>query len=105
MNGCLTRGDDWACLGLTSAAAGRHPFGEEHTWIGRPGPYLHSGRAVDTGVGVVAVAELANRLGMIAALDDAVGGIKQRNRGLPAGGLLLALAQTQMLGCTSPSRG
>jgi hypothetical protein len=48
--------------------------------------------------GVVAVAELADRLGMVAALDDAIGAIKQRDRGLSAGGLLLALAQTQMLG-------
>jgi hypothetical protein len=48
--------------------------------------------------GVVAVAELADRLGILAALDDAVGAIKQRDRGLSAGGLLLALAQTQMLG-------
>ncbi len=48
--------------------------------------------------GVVAVAELVNRLGVVAALDDAVGGIKQRDRGLSAGGLLVALAQTQMLG-------
>ena len=48
--------------------------------------------------GVVAVAELADRLGILAALDDVVGGIKQRDRGLSAGGLLLALAQTQMLG-------
>src|SRR3954470_4976611 len=48
--------------------------------------------------GVVAVAELADRLGVLAALGDAVGAIKQRDRGLSAGGLLLALAQTQMLG-------
>src|SRR3954468_5241798 len=48
--------------------------------------------------GVVAVAELADRLGMVATLDEAVGAIKQRDRGLSAGGLLLALAQTQMLG-------
>jgi len=44
------------------------------------------------------VAELAGRLGVVQALDAAVGPIKQRDRGLTAGGLLLALAQTQMLG-------
>src|SRR5688500_7939351 len=32
----------------------------------------------------VAVAELVNRLEVVAALDDAVGGIKQRDRGLSA---------------------
>lgn len=48
--------------------------------------------------GVVAVAELAGRLGVIDALDDAIGVIKQRDRGLSAGQFLVALAQTQMLG-------
>jgi hypothetical protein len=48
--------------------------------------------------GVVAVAELVGRLGVIAALDDAVGLIKQRDRGLSAGGFLVAVAQAQMFG-------
>jgi hypothetical protein len=48
--------------------------------------------------GVVAIAELASRLGVIGALDDAVGPIKQRDRGLTGGQLLVSLAQTQMLG-------
>jgi hypothetical protein len=48
--------------------------------------------------GVVAVAELAGRLGVSAALDDAVGSIKQRDRGLSAGQFLLAVAQAQVFG-------
>lgn len=48
--------------------------------------------------GVVAVAELVARLGVTAALDDAVGVIKQRDRGLSAGEFLVALAQAQMFG-------
>jgi hypothetical protein len=48
--------------------------------------------------GVVAIAELVGRLGVIAALDDAIGPIKQRDRGLSGGQLLVSLAQTQMLG-------
>ncbi len=48
--------------------------------------------------GVVAVAELVGRLGVTAALDDAVGAIKQRDRGLSAGELLVAVAQAQMFG-------
>lgn len=48
--------------------------------------------------GVVAVAELVGRLGVSAALDDAVGVIKQRDRGLSAGQFLVALAQAQMFG-------
>jgi hypothetical protein len=48
--------------------------------------------------GVVAVAELVARLGVSAALDDAVGSVKQRDRGLSAGEFLVAVAQAQMLG-------
>jgi hypothetical protein len=48
--------------------------------------------------GVVAVAELVGRLGVVAALDDAVGSIKQRDRGLSAGQFLTAVAQAQMCG-------
>jgi hypothetical protein len=35
--------------------------------------------------GVVAVAELAGRLGVVEAFDDAIGPIKQRDRGLTGG--------------------
>src|SRR6266480_3291860 len=48
--------------------------------------------------GVVAVAEVVGRLGVSAALDDAVGSIKQRDRGLSAGQFLVAVAQAQMFG-------
>jgi hypothetical protein len=48
--------------------------------------------------GVVAVAELVGRLGVSAVLDDAVGVIKQRDRGLSAGQFLVAVAQAQMCG-------
>jgi hypothetical protein len=48
--------------------------------------------------GVVAVAEMVGRLGVSAALDDAVGSIKLRDRGLSAGEFLVAVAQAQMCG-------
>src|SRR5258706_2664088 len=48
--------------------------------------------------GVVAVAELVGRLGVTAALDDAVGSVKQRGRGLSVGEFLVAVAQAQMFG-------
>jgi len=48
--------------------------------------------------GVVAVAELVCRLSVATALDDAVGEIKQRDRGLSAGQFLVAVAQGQMCG-------
>ena len=48
--------------------------------------------------GVIAVAELVGRLGVTGALDDGVGQIKQRNRGLSAGEFLVAVATAQMCG-------
>src|SRR5205814_10445894 len=48
--------------------------------------------------GVVAVAELVGRLGVVGAFDDAVGSVKQRDRGLTAGQFLVSVAQAQMLG-------
>jgi hypothetical protein len=48
--------------------------------------------------GVVAVTELVGRLGVIAALDDAVGAIKRRDRGLSAGEFMVSLGQAQMFG-------
>jgi hypothetical protein len=50
------------------------------------------------GSGVVAVAELVGRLGVSAVLDDAVGSVKQRDRGLSGGEFLVAVAQAQMFG-------
>ncbi len=41
---------------------------------------------------------MVGRLGVVTALDDAIGPIKQRDRGLSGGQLLVSLAQTQMLG-------
>ncbi len=48
--------------------------------------------------GVVAIAEMVGRLGAVTALDDAIGSIKKRDRGLSAGEYLVAVAQAQMLG-------
>jgi hypothetical protein len=48
--------------------------------------------------GLVAVTELCDRLGVIGALDAAVGPIKQRDRGFGAGELLCGLAAAQLAG-------
>jgi hypothetical protein len=48
--------------------------------------------------GMVAVTELVQRLGVIEALDGAVGSIKQRARGHSAGALLVGLAAAQLAG-------
>jgi hypothetical protein len=48
--------------------------------------------------GMAAVTELCGRLGVIEALDGAVGSIKQRARGYSAGALLVGLATAQLAG-------
>src|SRR5664279_1105679 len=60
--------------------------------IGRPDLRL-TGHA-----GVAAVAEADRVLGIAVALDGAVGRVKQRRRGVTAGGLLLSMASAQMTG-------
>jgi hypothetical protein len=60
--------------------------------IGAPDPSL-------TGVsGMAAVAELVERLGVVALLDAMVGPIKSRARGMGAGQLLVGMAAAQLAG-------
>jgi hypothetical protein len=47
---------------------------------------------------VVALAEFIDRLQVVETFDRGVGTIKQRDRGVSAGELLVALAQSQLLG-------
>jgi hypothetical protein len=60
--------------------------------IGAPEPSL---TAVS---GMAAITELVDRLGVIEALDGAMGPIKQRDRGFSAGELLVGLAAAQLAG-------
>jgi Transposase DDE domain group 1 len=60
--------------------------------IGAPDP------ALTPNVGLAAITELCGRLGVIGALDAAVGPIKQRERGFGAGELLAGLAAAQLAG-------
>jgi Transposase DDE domain group 1 len=60
--------------------------------VGAPDPSL---TAVS---GMAAISELSDRLGVIEALDAAVGPIKQRDRGFTAGELLVGLACAQWAG-------
>jgi hypothetical protein len=55
-------------------------------------------RSLTPNAGLAAVSELCRRLGVIAALDAAVGPIKQRNRGYGAGELLTGIAAAQLAG-------
>lgn len=48
--------------------------------------------------GLLAVSEVVDRLGIVAALDVTIGPIKQRARGLSAGEFLVGLASAQMAG-------
>jgi hypothetical protein len=55
-------------------------------------------RSLTANAGLAAVSELCDRLGVIEALDAAVGPIKQRDRGLGAGELLTGIAAAQLAG-------
>jgi Transposase DDE domain group 1 len=55
-------------------------------------------RSLTANAGLAAVTELCERLGVIEALDTAVGPIKQRDRGFGAGELLTGLAAAQLAG-------
>lgn len=54
--------------------------------------------SVTGNAGVAVLGELIDRLGVVEALDAAVGPIKARDRGATAGEFLVALAQAQMCG-------
>jgi len=60
--------------------------------IGAPDP------ALTPNAGLAAITELCGRLGVIAALDAAVGPVKQRDRGFGAGELLAGIAAAQLAG-------
>src|SRR6266487_5221770 len=98
MNGCLASRDDWACedsihlLQEGTRSVKRIAGLAGQVDVGTPDTSLTSAS------GVVAVSELVARLGVVVALDDAIGPVKQRDRGLTGGQLLVSLAQTQMLG-------
>jgi len=53
--------------------------------------------------GVVALAELVDRLDMVGTLDRCVGPVKERDRGVSAGQLMVALAQCQLRLRTLPA--
>jgi hypothetical protein len=55
-------------------------------------------RSLTANAGLAAVTELGDRLGVIEALDAAVGPIKQRDRGFGAGELLAGIAAAQLAG-------
>jgi Transposase DDE domain group 1 len=55
-------------------------------------------RSLTPNAGLAVITELCGRLGVISALDTAVGPIKQRERGFGAGQLLCGLATAQLAG-------
>ena len=54
--------------------------------------------ALTANAGMAVVTELCRRLGVIEALDAAIGPVKQRNRGFGAGELLTGLGAAQLAG-------
>jgi len=55
-------------------------------------------RSLTANAGLAAVTELCDRLGVIEALDAAVGPVRQRDRGFGAGELLTGIAAAQLAG-------
>ena len=70
---------------------GRRPE-RRHLRVGAPDATLTAN------AGLAAVGELCDRLGVIEAIDAAVGPVKQRDRGLGAGELLAGIAAAQLAG-------
>jgi hypothetical protein len=84
-----------------------HPGGKDTYLVGRIRRRKRARRQVRIGApdrsltavsGMAAVSELCDRLGVIEALDSAVGSIKVRARGHSAGALLVGLAAAQLAG-------
>ena len=65
--------------------------------VSRCGPAAPD-RSLTANAGLAAVAGLCDRLGVIEALDAAVGPVKQRDRGFGAGELLTGIAAAQLAG-------
>ena len=74
---------------------------------GRRGQRRRAGRSVRIGrsdptltpnAGLAAVSELVDRLGVSTVLDAGIGSVKQRDRGLTGGELLVSLAACQLVG-------
>ncbi len=84
--------DDVISPGRGHLSVGSLRGGRPEVRVGAPDPSL---TAVS---GMAAVTELVERLGVISALDAAVGPIKQRDRGFSAGEVLVGLAAAQMAG-------
>jgi hypothetical protein len=77
----------------------RHLSGEQDTWQDRQGPRVGAPDAALTpNAGLAAITELCGRLGVIEALDGAVGPVKQRDRGFGAGELVTGIAAAQLAG-------
>jgi hypothetical protein len=78
---------------------------QEGTWMvdrlrrGRAGVELRFDDPTQTpDVGLLLVAELADRLDLVATLDRHIGPVKQRRRGLGGGALVMALAESMLVG-------
>ena len=79
----------------------RHLSGEQDTWRRQERQRLRVGApdaALTPNAGLAAITGLCGRLGVIEALDAAVGPVKQRDRGFGAGELLTGIAAAQLAG-------
>ena len=79
-------------MGTGTQAKKRGPIRCRQVKIGAPDPSLTPNG------GMLAVRELCDRLGLIVALDEAIGPVKQRRRGFTGGQVLAGMAAAQLAG-------
>ena len=77
---------------MSSRIPDRHKPKRQQVQTGAPD------RTLTANAGLAAVTGLCGRLGVIEALDAAIGPVKQRNRGYRAGELLTGIAAAQLAG-------
>jgi hypothetical protein len=84
-----------------SSQAGRYLSGEENRgWEAEASAVVVGvpDRALTPGAGMAAATGLCDKLGVIGALDAAVGPVKERAHGFGAGELLIGMASAQLAG-------
>ena len=93
--------DDYRCQVMTISAERAPIWWAAYVVRGGSGGRSRVGaadRALTANAGLAVVSELCDRLGVIGALDAAVGAIKRRDRGFGAGELLAGIAAAQLAG-------
>src|SRR5581483_11990566 len=100
MGAALAWDDDLCVVIVIFGGRGTHLVKRIRGWKGKPRQVRVGApdRALTANAGLAAVSELCDRLGVIGALEAAIGPVKQRDRGFGAGELLTGIAAAQLAG-------